>query len=106
MPLFTLQEILGGYNADGIITVSGRARIKVWGKAYDHAHVEAFGGALVMAHDAVYVRAYDKVRVIAWGGALISAYGNTQIRAYDHALIWAHDEGRVNYARFTGRGTS
>ena len=63
--------------------------------AFGNATVEAWGNAIVTAHDSATVKAYGNAIVTAWGSATVKAWGSATVTAYNGATVKAWDSATV-----------
>ena len=63
--------------------------------AFGNATVEAWGNAIVTAHDSATVKAYGNAIVTAWGSATVKAWGSATVKAYNGATVKAWDSATV-----------
>ena len=63
--------------------------------AFGNATVEAWGNAIVTAHDSATVKAYGNAIVTAWDSATVKAWGSATVKAYNGATVKAWDSATV-----------
>ena len=63
--------------------------------AFGNATVEAWGNAIVTAHDSATVKAYGNAIVTAWDSATVKAWGSATVKAYNGATVTAWDSATV-----------
>ena len=85
----------------GEVYAFGNATVEAWGNAivtaHDSATVKAYGNAIVTAWGSATVKAWDSATVTAWDSATVKAYGNAIVTAWDSATVKAYNHSMAVY---------